>query len=75
MTTETVTALPTLPPRSADSNKGDFGRVLVVAGSRGMSGAAILCASRGDAGRRRSREDCGSGRDSCRSSRVSIRAT
>jgi NAD(P)H-hydrate epimerase len=42
---ETVTALPTLPPRPADSNKGTFGRVLVVAGSRGMSGAAILSAS------------------------------
>ena len=44
-TTETVTILPTLPPRDADSNKGNFGRVLVVAGSRGMSGAAVLCGS------------------------------
>jgi len=46
-------ALPVLPPRPTDSNKGSFGRVLVVAGSRGMSGAAILCASaalRGGAG-------------------------
>jgi ADP-dependent NAD(P)H-hydrate dehydratase len=43
--TETITVLPTLPPRALDSNKGDFGRVLVVAGSRGMSGAAILCGS------------------------------
>lgn len=42
---ETVTTLPTLPPRALDSNKGNFGRVLVVAGSRGMSGAALLCAS------------------------------
>jgi ADP-dependent NAD(P)H-hydrate dehydratase len=45
--------LPTLPLRRPDSNKGDFGRVLVVAGSRGMSGAAVLCASaalRGGAG-------------------------
>src|SRR5262245_2401320 len=45
--------LPKLPPRAADSHKGDFGRVLVVAGSRGMSGAAILCgrsALRGGAG-------------------------
>jgi ADP-dependent NAD(P)H-hydrate dehydratase len=42
---ETVTSLPTLPPRPLDSNKGHFGRVLVVAGSRGMSGAAILCGS------------------------------
>jgi ADP-dependent NAD(P)H-hydrate dehydratase len=50
---ELVTQLPVLPPRPADSNKGNFGRVLVVAGSRGMSGAAILCASaalRGGAG-------------------------
>jgi NAD(P)H-hydrate epimerase len=44
-TTETITQLPTLQPRRADSNKGNFGRILVVAGSRGMSGAAILCAS------------------------------
>ena len=43
--TEVVTQLPVLAPRRAASNKGDFGRVLVVAGSRGMSGAAILCAS------------------------------
>src|SRR5438876_2773543 len=42
---ERITTLPTLGPRPADSNKGDFGRVLVVAGSRGMSGAAVLCAS------------------------------
>jgi len=42
---ETVTALPRLPPRASDSNKAHFGRILVVAGSRGMSGAAILCAS------------------------------
>ena len=40
-----VSALPKLPPRRPDAHKGDFGRVLVVAGSRGMSGAAILCAS------------------------------
>ncbi|MBM3996785.1 MAG: NAD(P)H-hydrate dehydratase [Planctomycetes bacterium] len=40
---QTITALPVLPPRAADCHKGDFGRVLVIAGSRGMSGAAILC--------------------------------
>jgi NAD(P)H-hydrate epimerase len=48
-----VTELPHLAPRSADANKGNFGRVLVVAGSRGMSGAAALCATaalRGGAG-------------------------
>jgi NAD(P)H-hydrate epimerase len=35
---------PQLPPRPKNSHKGDFGRVLVVAGSRGMTGAAILSA-------------------------------
>ncbi len=50
---EECTQLPPLPPRPRDSNKGSFGRVLVIAGSRGMSGAAVLCASaalRGGAG-------------------------
>ena len=49
----TIEKLPVLPPRTPQSHKGDFGRVLVVAGSRGMSGAAVLCASgalRGGAG-------------------------
>jgi NAD(P)H-hydrate epimerase len=41
---EIVTQLPVLASRPVDGNKGTFGRVLVVAGSRGMSGAAILCA-------------------------------
>jgi NAD(P)H-hydrate epimerase len=48
-----VTQLPSLPPRRPDSHKGDYGRVLVIAGSRGMSGAAVLCTSaalRGGAG-------------------------
>ena len=31
-------------PRAADSHKGDFGRVTVVAGSRGKTGAAYLAA-------------------------------
>src|SRR5438874_13483094 len=50
---EIVHALPRLAARPADANKGNFGRVLVVAGSRGMSGAAVLCGSaalRGGAG-------------------------
>lgn len=50
---EKLTELPRLAPRSADSNKGNFGKVLVVAGSCGMSGAAILvgtAALRGGAG-------------------------
>ncbi len=53
LTPEVITDVPTLAPRTADSNKGDFGRVLVVAGSRDMSGAAVLSASaalRGGAG-------------------------
>ncbi len=37
--------LPTLAPRPANAHKGDFGRVLIVAGSRGMSGAAVLAGS------------------------------
>ncbi|MFA6170802.1 MAG: NAD(P)H-hydrate dehydratase [Candidatus Margulisiibacteriota bacterium] len=32
-----------LPKRRADSHKGDFGRLFVLAGSRGMLGAALLC--------------------------------
>jgi NAD(P)H-hydrate epimerase len=50
---EVITQLPVLPARPFDSNKGNFGRILVVAGSRGMSGAAVLCGSaalRGGAG-------------------------
>jgi len=48
-----VSEVPRLAPRAPDSHKGDFGRVLIVAGSRGMSGAAVLCATaalRGGAG-------------------------
>ncbi|HEY2152440.1 MAG TPA: NAD(P)H-hydrate dehydratase, partial [Vicinamibacterales bacterium] len=33
---------PLVPPRTPDSHKGDFGRVLIVAGSRGKTGAAHL---------------------------------
>jgi len=38
-----INVLPRLPRRAADAHKGTFGKVLVVAGSRGMSGAAALC--------------------------------
>jgi ADP-dependent NAD(P)H-hydrate dehydratase len=34
--------LPTLPRRQADSHKGDYGKVLVIAGSETMIGAAAL---------------------------------
>lgn len=50
---KTISKVPSLSPRAADSHKGTFGKVLVVAGSRGMSGAAVLCGSaalRGGAG-------------------------
>lgn len=36
------TTLPNLPPRSPESHKGDFGRALLVGGSRGMAGAIAL---------------------------------
>lgn len=42
-----------MPPRARDSHKGDYGRVLIIAGSRGMTGAAALAtlgALRGGAG-------------------------
>ena len=40
---ETVRNVPQLPRRAPDGHKGTYGKVLVVAGSRGMSGAAVLC--------------------------------
>ena len=33
-----------ISPRQPDAHKGDFGRVLIVAGSRGKTGAAVLAA-------------------------------
>ena len=39
---ESIDEVPCLPVRRADSHKGDYGRVLIVAGSRGMTGAAAL---------------------------------
>ena len=33
-----------LPKRKPDGNKGTFGKVLVIAGSRGVSGACTMCA-------------------------------
>lgn len=49
----TESPLPVLPPRAADSHKGDYGRALLVGGSRGMCGAIALAgmaALRGGAG-------------------------
>jgi NAD(P)H-hydrate epimerase len=42
LTKEAVPAA--LPPRAPDSHKGSFGHVLVIAGSRGKSGAALMAA-------------------------------
>ncbi len=42
MTRDHMRAL--IGPRAADAHKGDFGRVLIVAGSRGKTGAAVLSA-------------------------------
>jgi NAD(P)H-hydrate epimerase len=38
-----MSELPKLPARREDAHKGDCGRVLVVAGSTGMTGAGVLC--------------------------------
>ena len=35
---------PFLPPRRINTHKGHYGKVLIVAGSRGMTGAAVLAA-------------------------------
>ena len=43
MSVSRVDTIPTLPKRIKDSHKGLYGTVLVVAGSRGMAGAAALC--------------------------------
>ena len=34
----------TLNPRIATTNKGDYGRALIVAGSKGRMGAAVIAA-------------------------------
>jgi NAD(P)H-hydrate epimerase len=53
MNVDIIDERPTLPPRDRTAHKGDFGRVLVVGGSRGMIGAPALAARaalRGGAG-------------------------
>lgn len=50
---QTITTVPILPPRPIDGHKGTFGKVLIIAGSMGFSGAAALsgqAALRGGAG-------------------------
>lgn len=42
MSQERPEALPALPPRRPESHKGNYGRILIVAGSETMPGAAIL---------------------------------
>lgn len=39
---ETYSQLPTLSPRELTSHKGDYGRALLIGGSRGMAGAIAL---------------------------------
>lgn len=38
------TALTLIPPRQAESHKGDYGKILLLCGSRGFTGAAALAA-------------------------------
>jgi NAD(P)H-hydrate epimerase len=39
---QVINSIPKLKPRAVDAHKGDFGKVCIVAGSIGMSGAAAL---------------------------------
>jgi ADP-dependent NAD(P)H-hydrate dehydratase len=39
---QVIEQIPKLKPRAADAHKGDFGKVCIIAGSIGMSGAAAL---------------------------------
>jgi len=53
MSPKLTTEVPPLPARHPTTHKGQVGRVAIIAGSRGMSGAAVLCAEgalRGGAG-------------------------
>lgn len=45
MNLDRITDIPQLPPRQPDSHKGDYGRVLVMGGSRGLLGAPSLTAN------------------------------
>jgi len=39
---QVIESIPKLRPRAVDAHKGDFGKVCIIAGSTGMSGAAAL---------------------------------
>jgi NAD(P)H-hydrate epimerase len=39
---QAISDIPRLEPRRADAHKGDFGKVCIIAGSMGMSGAAAI---------------------------------
>ncbi len=39
---QVIDTIPKLKPRAVDAHKGDFGKVCIIAGSTGMSGAAVL---------------------------------
>ncbi len=39
---QVIDTIPKLKPRATDAHKGDFGKVCIIAGSTGMSGAAAL---------------------------------
>jgi len=39
---QTIRTIPKLKPRKTDAHKGDFGKICIIAGSFGMSGAAAL---------------------------------
>jgi ADP-dependent NAD(P)H-hydrate dehydratase len=39
---QVINTIPKLKPRAIDAHKGDFGKVCIIAGSTGMSGAAAL---------------------------------
>ena len=38
---QVIDNIPKLKPRAIDAHKGDFGKVCIIAGSTGMSGAAL----------------------------------
>jgi len=42
MKLQAINQIPKLKPRAVDAHKGDFGKVCIIAGSTGMSGAAAL---------------------------------